>query len=390
MAAIDEIPNDEASSSEAATDLASESEVVIYEALKPEAGNADGTTPVLEAQGLAVGYHSRSSERVVARDLDLSLEAGHLVCLLGPNGVGKSTLLRTLTGIQAPLGGRVDLMGDDLHHLSTSARARRVSVVLTEPIVPGLLTAADLVALGRHPHTGWSGTLSDDDRAAVARCLEQVSAAHLAARAVEELSDGERQKILVARALAQEPRLMVLDEPTSHLDLPGRVEMMSLLRRLTREHQCSVLVATHHLDLALRTADRLWLLGTGGTIEQGAPEDLALDGALVRAFAGRGLVFDEASGDLRIVDELPRRSVRLVATGSERNWTEHALARAGFAVDDTSNDEVRLMSVAGVRRWSWRMGDLAGEAGSLGELVFQIGRRVDLAPDEEGRRALRG
>ncbi|PMP84292.1 MAG: ABC transporter ATP-binding protein, partial [Roseiflexus castenholzii] len=248
---------------------------------------------VLATEDLSIGYAPRRAPwRVIADNLNLALHAGEVVCLLGPNGVGKSTLLRTLVGMQPPLSGRVLLDGADIAALSPREIARRLSIVLTERIEVGQLTAYALVALGRHPHTDWTGRLTPHDEDVVRRALEAVDAVNLAARLVHELSDGERQRVMVARALAQEPLVMALDEPTAFLDLPRRVEMMRLLRRLAHEMNRAILLSTHDLDLALRTADTLWLLAPGGVIHVGAPEDLVLNGAFEATFANEGMTFD--------------------------------------------------------------------------------------------------
>ncbi len=177
---------------------------------------------MLRADALTVGYRGRrGTRREVLAGLDLTLPAGELTCLLGANGSGKSTLLRTLAGMQAPLAGRVTLLGDDVTALEPRERARRLAVVLTDPVETGGLTGADLVALGRHPHTGWSGRLGPADRDAVDWALRATGAAPLAARPVGQLSDGERQRLLVARALAQQPAVLALDEPVAFVDLHG-------------------------------------------------------------------------------------------------------------------------------------------------------------------------
>ena len=289
---------------------------------------------VLRAENLTIGYRlARRGERSVATGLNLQMEAGEMVCLLGPNGAGKSTLMRTIAGLQPALSGAVWLHGAKLDSLSAAERARRLSIVLTDRVDVGNLSAFGLVSLGRHPYTDWSGGLTENDQTVVHWALGAVGAAQLAHRPVLELSDGERQKVLIARALAQEPRLILLDEPTAFLDLPRRVEMMGMLRTLARETGRAILLSTHDLDLALRSADRLWLLGGDGLLHQGAPEDLVLSGAFERAFASERVNFDTFSGSFRM--EQPAAGiVHLHGEGLARRWTERALEREGFCVDE--------------------------------------------------------
>ena len=266
--------------------------------LDPRRSAGFSSDHTLQTHDLSIGYTGRPA-RILAAQLDLTLRAGELVCLIGPNGAGKSTLMRTLAGMQPPLHGSVALLGDDLADLPAREVARRLSVVLTERVNPGLLTAYTLVALGRHPYTDWSGRLTQQDDASVRAAIAAVGAQNLADRQVGELSDGERQKIMIARALAQEPAVLLLDEPTAFLDLPRRVEIMQLLRNLARDQQRAILLSTHDLDLALRTADRIWLLPGDGSLHTGAPEDLVLSGAFAAAFRAEGVAFDPQTGAFR-------------------------------------------------------------------------------------------
>ncbi len=295
--------------------------------------------PILTTEHLCIGYANRRGEaRVVADQLNLTLNEGDVVCLLGANGTGKSTLLRTLIGMQPPLAGRVLLDGVDLSTLKPRDIARRISVVLTERIEVGQLSVYHLVALGRYPYTNWIGQLTPHDEEVIQRALTAVQAEQLAGRFVHELSDGERQRVMVARALAQEPHVMVLDEPMAFLDLPRRIEMMRLLRRLAHEMRQAVILSIHDLDLAIRTADLLWLMTPDGKIQAGAPEDLVLSGAFEKAFAGNNLVFDRFHGQFRL-HEPPSRHAVLLGDGLIYKWTMHALERAGYQcnqADDTA------------------------------------------------------
>ncbi len=286
----------------------------------------------LLAHNLSIGYTApRKQPIVVAAKLNVALHAGEMVCLIGPNGVGKTTLMRTIAGLQPPLAGEITLAGTDLTRLSAAERAQRLSLVLTERIDVGMLSAYGLVALGRHPYTNWAGRLTENDEAVVRGALTAVDALALARRQVNELSDGERQKIMIARALAQEPDLMLLDEPTAFLDLPRRVEVMSLLRELAHKTGRAILLSTHDLDLALRSADRIWLMATDGTLQVGAPEDLVLSGAFAGVFQSEGVTFNPHTGSF-VVSSQQRGSIALTGSGLPLIWTRRALERAGFSV----------------------------------------------------------
>ncbi|NLF74590.1 MAG: ABC transporter ATP-binding protein [Chloroflexi bacterium] len=308
----------------------------------------------LSTHDLSVGYtHPRRSPAVVSEKISLSLRADELVCLIGPNGAGKSTLMRTLAGMQPALRGQVLLGGDDVFGLNARDLARRLSIVLTERVDVGNLSAYGLVALGRHPYTDWTGNLSPRDERAVRWAIETVGARHLAARPVSELSDGERQKIMIARALAQEPLVMLLDEPTAFLDLPNRVEVMRVLRHLSRTTGRAILLSTHDLDLALRSADTIWLMSREGVLQVGAPEDLVLSGAFEATFRSEGVIFDQHSGAFKILTP-ETGTVGLVGDGLVAHWTRRALEREGFRIhsgDSASQRHVEVMTQNGQPHW---------------------------------------
>lgn len=280
---------------------------------------------MLRAQGVCVGYGGQT----LLGPLDLHLPTGRLVCLLGANGAGKSTLIRTLCGMQPAISGSVTLGGWALNELSAVERARNLAVVLTDRVEACLLTGFELAALGRYPHVGWSGRLSADDREHVHRALIAVDALALAAKSVAEMSDGERQRVMLARALAQDPKVLVLDEITAFLDLPRRIEVLHLLRRLARVNRLAILLSCHDLDLALRCADQLWLVDPERQLRVGAPEDLVLEGHFGQAFSAVGLHFDVERGEWGMVRPLGK-TVRLVGQGPTRTWALRALERIGY------------------------------------------------------------
>ncbi len=285
----------------------------------------------LNASNLSIGYQHGSDHVAIAEKLNCALQDGEFVCLLGPNGAGKSTLIRTLAGMQMPLAGALHLSGKNLNDIAPRERARAVSVVLTETMPTGMMDVYSMVSLGRHPYSGWFGGLSANDHERIKWALNAVDAKNLANRQVAELSDGERQKVSIARALAQESKLMLLDEPTAFLDLPRRVELMSILRNLAHRENLALLLSTHDLDLALRFADRLWLMTAEGQLLQGAPEALALSGQFAEVFANDKLDWDARSGSFR-THPVACLNVQLKGDGLGRIWTQRALERLGFGL----------------------------------------------------------
>ncbi len=244
-------------------------------------------------QDLATGYTQHKEHHIVSEHVNATLVPAQLTCLMGPNGAGKSTLLRTLSAFQPPVGGHMMLGDRDVAAYTPRELARIIGVVLTErPNLRGM-RVHEMVAMGRSPYTGFWGTLHADDHAAVQQAIEQVGIASLADRHMDTLSDGERQKVMIAKALAQQTPIILLDEPTAFLDFPSKVEMMLLLRRLSRERQLTVLLSTHDIEIALQVADRLWLMEPGrqGLIE-GSTAALAADGTLARFFSTRDVGFD--------------------------------------------------------------------------------------------------
>ena len=218
---------------------------------------------------LSSGY----SGKVIARDLTAVLPTGSVTALVGSNGCGKSTLLRTIAGLQPMLGGSI----------TPAADARNLAVVLTNRIDVPALTVTDIVALGRLPHTGLTARLSADDHAAIAHAIELAGITNFATRRIGELSDGERQRTMIARAIAQDTPLILLDEPTAFLDFPSKVDTLRLLSRLAHEEGKSILLSTHDLEITFQLADRLWLMSQG-RITEGTPDELAANGAIADLF----------------------------------------------------------------------------------------------------------
>lgn len=256
---------------------------------------------LLELKDVAVGYGATP----LYEDVNLAVGRGELVALLGANGAGKSTLLRCVTGRLLPMQGCVEISGRSLAGIPKKELARLVSIVSTGQESGGGLTVAELVGLGRQPHTGFFGRLSRRDREVVARAIEAVGMAGFSTRQVASLSDGERQKVMIARALAQETPVMVLDEPTAFLDVASRLETMQLLSRLAREEGKAVILSSHDVSSSLRLSQRLWLIveeDGNRRLVDGSPSTLIKTGTLGNLFRGRPVRFDSAILDFLPVD----------------------------------------------------------------------------------------
>lgn len=293
--------------------------------------------PLLQTHGLSVGYRTpKKGVRVLAENLELSMHSGQLICLLGPNGVGKSTLIRTLSGLQPALSGRVEICGQRLAALTPAGIATRLSMVLTEKVQAGNLDAYTVISLGRSPYTNWKGTLDETDREKVAEAIRMTRTGPLASRKIHELSDGEHQRIMLARALAQDTPLVILDEPTAYLDLSNRIFLMRMLHGLTRHTRKAILLSTHDLELALQTADQLWILTGNGQLLQGIPEDLVLNGSFEAAFVSEGFHFDRQTGAFTIRHE-GSQTVQVTGNGLAAGWTRRALLRRGYRVTETAS-----------------------------------------------------
>lgn len=286
---------------------------------------------------LDTGYHSKKGTTVITRGISASLYSGELTCLLGPNGAGKSTLLKTLTAFLPPVKGDIFIENKPLNEYSDSDLSKVIGVVLTEKLSLSNMSVEELVGMGRSPYTGFWGHMNENDRRIVDESIALVGIDTLRGRMVQTLSDGERQKVMIAKALAQETPIIFLDEPTAFLDYPSKVEIMQLLQRLAREKSKTVFLSTHDLELALQIADKVWLLDKPHGVTIGTPEDLSLNGDLSKYFHRDGVVFDRESGLFKISHKIDK-TVRLIGEGIRFNMVKKALARIGITSDDCASD----------------------------------------------------
>ena len=284
----------------------------------------------VRVDGLDTGSRNKSHLYVVTRNINASLCSGELTCLLGPNGAGKSTLLKTLTAFLPPVSGKIIIDGQPIEHYSDAELAKLIGIVLTEKPSVSNMTAEELIGLGRSPYTGFWGRLTENDKDIVEEAIALTGTEALRNRIVQTLSDGERQKVMIAKALAQETPIIFLDEPTAFLDYPSKVEMMQLLHRLSRERNKTVFLSTHDMELALQIADKIWLLDKPHGVTVGTPEDLALSGDLTKYFQRKGITFDIRSGQFSI-DHILRHSITLSGESPATDMVRKALARNGIA-----------------------------------------------------------
>ena len=297
--------------------------------------------PVIEASRLRIGYLLKGGKRkVIHDDLNLRLQPGEVTCLLGLNGAGKSTLLRTLCGFQPPLSGEIRLMGKPLSSYSQSNFSLTVGVVLTEKTNAGGITVYELVSLGRHPYTGFFGQLKKTDREIIEQSLTAAGIAHKAQNYVSELSDGERQKAMIAKALAQQCPIILLDEPTAFLDVTSRIETMVLLHKLAVEQHKAILLSTHDLDLAIQMGDCLWLQEKGRPMACGTPEDLILSGAFESFFGKEGIVFDPSTGKLNT--KAPVEPIGVEGDFLVSYWVGNAMIRNGFRPSAVKDGQLNI------------------------------------------------
>ncbi|WP_455664664.1 ABC transporter ATP-binding protein [Phocaeicola sp.] len=285
---------------------------------------------VITATDLCIGYRTNKGEKKVHEHLSFQLYPGELTSLLGANGAGKSTLLRTLAASQPSLAGDLQLLGHPLHTYSERERSRTIGVVLTDKTQAGGLTVYELVALGRQPHTGFFGRLNPKDHAIIKEALEAVGIDHKAQSYTAELSDGERQKVMIAKALVQECPLIILDEPTAFLDVVSRIEIMTLLHHLAVEQNKAILLSTHDIEQALVLSDKLWLLSKEKGLQCGVTEDMILNHRMDTLFSRSDIQFDYDHGVYYPKVNGKQEIIVKAANETLLHWTINALNRHGY------------------------------------------------------------
>lgn len=293
----------------------------------------------IELKNVTTGYNKKP----VTKDINAYLLSGELTCLLGPNGAGKSTLLKTLSAFIPPLSGEIEIDGCSLKQLNARNLARSIAVVLTQRPSTMNMTVEELVAVGRSPYTSFFGSLLASDKEVVDKSIRLVGIEDLRNRNVNTLSDGERQKALIAKALSQQTRIIFLDEPTAFLDYPSKVEIMKLLYTIAREEGKTIFMSTHDLELALQIADKIWILDKTHGLNIGIPEDLAFRGLLGEYFERGGLRFNYSTGQFEI-EHNQKGIVRLKGNGRLYDMVKKALYRIGyFPGQDFDGREIEIV-----------------------------------------------
>ncbi|MGG5402427.1 ABC transporter ATP-binding protein [Clostridioides difficile] len=282
---------------------------------------------MLKTNNLSVGYNNK----VVISNINVEVKNGEILCLLGSNGAGKTTLLRSLSKLISPIKGEIYLNGVNINCISRKALSKKMALVLTNRLLGDLMTVQDIVNIGRYPYTGFFGNLSKKDLIMVDEALESVDALHLKKRYFDELSDGEKQKVLVARALVQEPEIIILDEPTTHLDIKHRLELINILKKLSKEKSISVILSLHEIDIALKSCDKVALIKNNKVIAYGQPEDVVDEDIINSLYELDDKNFNSLLGSVEISNK-SKNEVFIIGGGGKATPIYRAFTKKGIGL----------------------------------------------------------
>jgi iron complex transport system ATP-binding protein len=330
---------------------------------------------ILSLEALMVGYISGKRKHKLFPPVYAKAKKGELVAVLGRNGIGKSTLLRTIMGLQPLLGGSVYIDGRQGSEYSRQELARKAGYISTEIVRASNMKVYDLVALGRFPYTGWTGSNDPEGQAAIDFALDKTGMTSFANRYVSELSDGERQRAMIARVLAQETDILIMDEPTAFLDISGRYEMIHLMSRLARDGR-TIVFSTHDFNIALNQADKIWLILDNSIIE-GSPEDLVLKGSFNNLFDPGLVGFNHKDGTFSLLPE-KRGELFVKGEGLIRDWTVRALARLGYTISDNYSVPYLITPVGENAKWIIVLENSTIEFESIYSLAEWLVRNKDI------------
>lgn len=314
------------------------------------------------------------NENILLPPLSASAESGELIAVIGRNGIGKSTLLRTLTGLQQTLGGDIFYNGKNIRDYSRLELAQKVGYISTEIIKVSNMRVYDLVALGRFPHTNWIGKIEMKDHEVILDALKKTSMESFTSKYISELSDGERQKSMIARLLAQDTRIMIMDEPTAFLDVASKYEILHLLHMLSNESDKTIIFSTHDLQMAISQSDKIWLILDNKLIE-GAPEDLMITGAFDQLFDSSAVLFNSEDGTFSFRSDT-KGSIYIEGNGNKRHWTEKAINRAGFTVSKEKTIPYVIIPFGDNNCWQLSGQSNIKEYSSIYELISCLSREA--------------
>ena len=300
--------------------------------------------PILTAKELAIGY-GKTEKGCILRGLNFDIYPGDMICLMGHNGCGKTTLLRTISRLTSPIHGQIKIRDRNIFEYGSNEFAGLLSVVLTDKIDMTNMSVFEVVALGRYPHTNMWGKLTRTDKKIIMDSLEILGIVDLAGNQMEELSDGQRQKVFVARSLAQDTPILLLDEPTTYLDLPGKLEILRLLGKIVREKKVAVLFSSHDWQLVLEMVGWIWLVGGDNKLRVGVPEDLILSGDFENCFRHDKFIFNRQTA---LFQERKEQMNHVCLCGNDEDgiiWTGHALKKENFMIDEMHKNDSPLIYV---------------------------------------------
>jgi iron complex transport system ATP-binding protein len=324
-------------------------------------------TEILSLDSLKIGYISGRQENALLPPLNAVANKGELIAVIGRNGIGKSTLLRTLTGLQPSLGGEIFYDGKNIREYSRMDLAQKVGYISTEIVKVSNMSVYDLVALGRFPHTNWIGRIDAKNHEVIMDAIAKTSMLSFSEKFVSELSDGERQRAMIARILAQDTGIMIMDEPTAFLDIGSKYEILHLMHVLSQKNEKTIIFSTHDLHIAISQSDKIWLIVDNKLIE-GAPEDLMLGGAFDHLFDSSPVQFSSEDGTFSFRSE-DKISIYLEGDGTRRHWTEKAINRAGFSASEVKTMPYIIIPSGNNNSWYLSAPDATQEFRSLYELV---------------------
>jgi iron complex transport system ATP-binding protein len=324
-------------------------------------------TETLTLDSLKIGYKSGKIEKVLLPPLNAWANRGELIAVIGRNGIGKSTLLRTLSGLQSSLGGDISLNGKSIRDFSRMELAMKIGYISTEIVKISHMSVFDLVALGRFPHTNWIGKIDRKNHQVISDSIQKTGMSALKHRLISELSDGERQRAMIARILAQDTAIMVMDEPTAFLDIGSKFEILHLMHLLSREREKTIIFSTHDLHAAISQSDKIWLILDNRLIE-GAPEDLMIQGAFDHLFDTSPVQFNSENGTFSLKRE-NKGKIFVDGEGFLKHWTETAISREGYSLSEVKTSPFITVPSENNIKWQLSSSDTINNFSSIYELV---------------------